>query len=124
MLTKIKRGMNPLKLNQFLLTLIGVCAIEENTASSKKIRSIFVYTLLVVMHIINITATSLYFIKYISTDYDGAIYGLLAATVLSAMLYILITLRYHSEELLSIFSTLDEIYEECKIRLKIKKDQN
>lgn len=111
--------MNPLKLNQSVLTLIGVCAVEENTASSKKIRNIFVYILMVVMQIINITATSLYFIKYISTDYDGAIYGLLAATVLTAMLYILITLRYHSKKLLAIFSTLDDMYKECKIRIKI-----
>lgn len=110
----LSKKMNPLKLNQFVLTSIGVCADEKNTPTSKKIRNLFIYVVLVVMQIINITATGLYFIRNVSTDYDGAIYGLLAATVLSAMLYILITLKYHSKELRSIFSILNTIYKECK----------
>lgn len=106
--------MNPLKLNQFVLTSVGVCADEESAPAAKRIRNQICYLLMVVMQVINITATSLYFIKFVSTDYDGAIYGLLAATVLTAMLYILITLRYHSKQLRSIFSTIDVIYKECK----------
>ena len=106
--------MNPLKLNQFVLTSVGVCADEENAPAAKRIRNKFFYLILVVMQAINITATSLYFIKFVSIDYDGAIYGLLAATVLSAMLYILITLRFHSKQLRSIFSKLDAIYKERK----------
>ena len=101
--------MNPLKLNQIVLTFVGVCAVEENTPNSKRIRISLFYALMVVMHVINIAACSLYFIKYISIDYDGAIYAFLAATVLCCLLYILINLRYHSAKLRFIFSTLHEI---------------
>lgn len=102
--------MNPLKLNQVVLMFVGVCAAEENTRNSTRIQISLFYALMVVMHVINIAACSLYFIKYISIDYDGAIYAFLAATVLCCLLYILINLRYHSEKLRFIFSTLHEIY--------------
>lgn len=65
-------------------------------------------------YIINITACSLYFIKYISIDYAGGIYGLLATIALLCLLYILITLRYHSDKLRLIFSALDTIHREDK----------
>lgn len=107
--------MNPLKLNQSFLTLIGLCAPDEKTSMPKRIRNISIYAVTFVMHIINSIATSLYFIRYISIDYDGAIYGLLAATVLICLIYILVNLRYHYDKLLSVFSTLDAIYRKCKI---------
>lgn len=116
--------MTPLKLNQFVLTLIGVCAEKKTAPITKKIVNLFVYALLIVMTTINTTATTLYFVLYVSTDYDGAIYGLLAATVLISMIYMLITLRIHSKKLRSIFSTLDVIYRECKICRKIFKNKN
>lgn len=108
--------MNSLKLNQSVLTLIGVCADEKNTPSRKKIRNRLIYAILLTMKMINFTANSLYFVKYVSTDYDEAIYGLLSATSVFAMFYILVTLRYHSEKLRSIFSTLDIIYKERKMQ--------
>lgn len=101
--------MTPLKLNQTVLTMIGVCAVEENTPAPKRIRIKLFYTLIIVMHLINITACSLY-LKYISIDYDGAIYAFLASIVLLCLLHILINLRYHAEKLRMIFSMLHAIH--------------
>lgn len=106
--------MNPLKLNQAILTMVGVCAAEKGIGSLLKIRNLFIYGLLCIMTAINSTTTSLFFIKYISTDYEGAIYALLAATVLICQLFILFNLRLYSEQMKTIFSILSEINEKCK----------
>lgn len=106
--------MTPLQLNKSVLTFVGVCAVENGTPRMKRIRIFLFYMLMVVMHIINIAACGLYFIKYISTDYAGAIYGFLASTVLLCLLYILITLNYHSKELRDIFMALDVIHRKGK----------
>lgn len=106
--------MNPLKLNQSILTLVGVCADQKGIGLLRKIKNLFLYGLILAMTILNSTATSLYFIKYVSTDYEGAIYGLLAATVLICQVFILINLRFHSEQLRTIFTTIYEINHECK----------
>lgn len=106
--------MNPIKLNESALTLVGVCAANKDATSAQQTRNTLIYTLMIVMHIINITATSLFFIKFITIDYNGALYGLLAATVLICMLYILVTLRYHRNQMRAIFSTLDSIYQNSK----------
>lgn len=112
--------MTPLKLNQTVLTFVGVCAVKEKTSVSKRIRIMLFYILMIAMHLINIAACALYFIKYLSTDYDGAIYGFLAATVLMCLLYILIELRYHSHKLREIFATLRSIHKRGNSVLSIK----
>lgn len=113
--------MNPLKLNQSVLTLVGVCASNQHTTVINQIRNLFFYGLMVVMHLINIAACGLYVVKYVSSDYNGAIYGLLATTVLICSEYTLIVLRYHYKKLRTIFATLNAIYQECKYILnKIK----
>lgn len=109
--------MNPVKLNQSVLTLVGVCASEENTRLAKKIRNAFIHALLCIITGINTTTTSIYVIKYMSVDYSGAIYGLLATTAVSCQLFILLSLRYHSKKLRTIFSTLNDINDECKFHL-------
>lgn len=106
--------MDPLQLNRSILNLMGVCADEEDTPMLIRIRNILFYSLMLIMDILNIAACSLYFIKYISTDYDGAIYGLLATTALTCLLYILVTLRFHREEIRKVFSTLQAIHDKCE----------
>lgn len=101
--------MDHLELNQSVLTFVGVCAVGESVSPSERIRILLFYALMVVMHIINIIVSSLYFFYYISVDYDGGIYGFLAATVLICLLFILINLRYHSVKFRMIFSTLKTI---------------
>lgn len=110
--------MDALKLNQAVLTFIGVCATDANTALRKKIQFSLFYALMLLMYFLNIIACGLYFIKYISTDYDNGIYALLAVVVLVTLLYILIDLRYHSLKLRQIFETLYAIYERGKISSK------
>lgn len=106
--------MTPLQLNKSVLTFVGVCVVEDGTPRMERFRIFLFYMLMVVMQIINIAACGLYFIKYISTDYAGAIYGFLASTVLLCLLYILITLNYHSKELRDIFMALDVIHRKGK----------
>lgn len=101
--------MNALKLNQSVLTYVGVCAVEENATLQKRIWTLLFYGLMILMNLINIVVCGLYFIKYISIDYDGGIYAILAVTVLLCLLYVLFSLRYHSKKLRTIFETLDEI---------------
>lgn len=97
--------MNPLEKNHSVLKFIGACDVDEATPKILKLKNQFSFSLLVIMHIINITATSLYFLLYMSIDYNGGIYGLLAATVLSCNLHTLVTLRLHSKEIRMVFST-------------------
>lgn len=116
--------MDSLKLNQSVLTFIGVCAVEENTPLRKRIRIFCVYTLLFLMNLINTVVCSLYFFKYITIDYDGGIYAFLASTVLLCLLYVLIILRHHSGKLRKIFVTLNEINHGSKITWKVSKIKN
>lgn len=109
--------MNPLKLNWLVLTSVGVCASDENTSKTTRIRNVFFFGLMVVMHFVNIVACGLYVIKYMSIDYNGAVYGLLATTVLICSEFTLIALRYHYKKLRTIFSTLDSAYQKCKYHL-------
>lgn len=106
--------MNPLRLNHSVLSLIGVCAPDKNTPVKIKIRNLLFYALMLVMQIINTAACSLYVVKYMSIDYNGAIYGLLATTVLICLEYTLIALRFHYKKLRTIFSTLHAAYQKCK----------
>lgn len=106
--------MNPLKLNQSVLTLVGVCACDKNTPMAKQIRNLFIYALLIGMHTINIAAYGSYFVKFISIDYNGAVYGLLATTDIICSEYTLIALRYHYKKLRTIFAMLNATYQKCK----------
>lgn len=107
--------MNPIKLNQSVLTTVGVCAAEKGIGSSQKKRNLFIHGLLCVMTAINSTTTTLYFVTFMSTDYEGAIYALLAATAVISQLFILINLRIYSERLRMIFSVVSEIKEKCEL---------
>lgn len=106
--------MDSIKLNRSVLTTIGVCAAHENTSIGKKILNNFMYYLIFTMTTINLIATTIFFLKYVSTDYAGSIYGFLASTALVCTLYTFFTLRYKNGALASIFSTLEDIYSECK----------
>lgn len=106
--------MNPLKLNQSVLTFVGVCAVRVNTPLSNRIRILLFHALMYLMYSINFVASSLYFIKYISVDYDGAIYAFLEATVLLSLLYTLANLRYHSKKLRKIFETIYAIHKKSE----------
>lgn len=108
--------MNPLKLNRFVLEFVGVCVVEENTPSSIKIRNKWFYLLMIVMHIINMSTSGLYLIVCINIDFVGGLYSLLAESALICNLNTLITLRYYFMKMRTIFTTIGEIYRECKIK--------
>lgn len=109
--------MSPLELNKKILTFIGICAVEENAPFSKKIRVNLFFALMLLMNSVNTVVCSLYFVKYISIDYEGAIYGFLAGSCLVCLLYVLISLRSHSKKLRQIFEKLDEINQQSIIWL-------
>lgn len=113
-IVKSSKKMDPITVNHTVLKFVGVCDVEETKPSSIKLRNQLFYTLMVVMHTINTTATLLYFILYMSVDYNGGIYGLLSVTVLICNLHTLITLRLHSNEMKTVFSTLRTIRRESK----------
>lgn len=113
--------MNPLAINQLVLTWFSACAAEENTAIWKKTRNYLLYVLMVVMHSINVTASGLFFIENVTTDYIASIYAFLSATVLTYNVFTLITFHFYSEELLKIFSTLNEIRRQSKKNAKLVK---
>lgn len=110
--------MDPLKINHSVLKFVGVCAVKESTSFSIKIRNQLFYGLMVVMHIINTVLSGLYFVKFVSSDYNGAMYGFLSATVLICNLHTLITLRLHSKEMRKIFSTLKSVHRESEATKK------
>lgn len=110
--------MDPLKINQSTLKFFGICAVKESTSFSIKIRNQLRYGLSVLMHFINTVISGLYFVKFVSSDYDGAMYGFLSATVLICNLHSLITLRLHSMEMRKIFSTLKSVHRESETTKK------
>lgn len=108
--------MNPLAINQLVLTWFSACAAEENTASWRKTRNYILYVLMIVMHTINIAASGLFFIENVTTDYIAGIYAFLSATVLTYNIFTLITFHFNSGELLKIFSTLNAIRKRSKTK--------
>lgn len=106
--------MDSLKLSQSALKFLGVCAVKESAPLWIKARNQLFYALMVLMHIINSILSGLYFIMYVTVDYDGGLYALLSATVLICNLHTLGTLRYNSDKMRMIFLTLKSIYRESK----------
>lgn len=111
--------MQALKFVQSVLTVIGVCANEPSTSSTRKLFSTFVYFLITGMHTIDSIATTFYFVKNTSTDYTGGIFALMAATVLFCEIWTMISLHWFRFTILNVFDTLKSIQEQSEFHLKV-----
>lgn len=112
--------MDPLKLSQLALEILGVCAFNKDASFWRKIRDNLFYGWMVVMHLINILLSGLYFVKNLTNEFDGGFNVLLSATALVCNLHTLGTLRYKSEKIRMIFTILKTINRESKFEASIK----
>lgn len=110
------RKMNPLRLNQSVSEIVVVSPIKESTLSLKKLKTLLFYVLMIVMRIINTIFSGLNFVVYVKINCVEGLYGLLLASTLICNFHTLITLRYYFTKLWMIFSTLNDIYRECKYK--------
>lgn len=105
--------MEPLKYVKSVLITIGICA-TDNVGPFRKLLHEIIYLLITVMHLLNAYATTHYFLKYISVDYQGGLYALLAATVLYCGAYMLITLHAYRYVIQNSFATIEAIQRQSK----------
>lgn len=101
--------MSPLKYIQLTLTLIGVCATNDDVGSVRKCLNMIVYSILIGMHLLNLCPTSLYFIKYVSVDYEGGIFALMETTVVFCNVWTLMSSFWSRDKIRDTFATFESI---------------
>lgn len=110
--------MSPQKFVQTVLTVIGVCAPEQDVELWKRYFFTAFFSALFGMRFFNTCASSIYLIKYMSDDYFGSLYALLEVAALICRLWTLITSFYYKHVIREIFAVFEFIQKKSKINLE------
>lgn len=106
--------MKPMVTNKQALIWLNIYPIDGKSNKMKKQLCFILFILNVLMHIITITGSFAFFLKFVKIDFEVSLFGFYQFIVLLTILYVLIVafiLRFKIEK---IFNNLSEIYNACK----------
>lgn len=107
--------MQPLATTRKLMMWLCMCPVDETTTRRQRIAYIAHTLAILIICVISITTGLAYCIKFISIDFDGAVFGFMAGIAEFGIIYVLIAavqMRYQIE---LIFTGLLRIYKSSKM---------
>lgn len=103
----------PLKLNQKFLTLVGMCAPPDNTSIGKLLLYTSVGLYVFVTLCSDLISSSFFLIQYKRRDMEDVLGSMLQTAAVFSNIFSMITTFQLSKRLRGVFSLLQTIYNEC-----------
>lgn len=116
--------MEPLPTTRRMMVWLCMCPANESATHRQNVGYIAHTLVVLIICLISITTGLAYCLKFISIDFDGAIFGFMAAIAEFGIIYELIValgMRYH---IANIFTSLSTIYKTSKFKLWIFAQKN
>lgn len=112
--------MKPLVTNQQVLTWLCICPIEKSVTKFEKCAQIGITSLFVLTLFCGLTASVVYFVKFVSIDLEKSLYTVLQIGGTLLVLYTFTVLCLSRNKINAVFEHLTQIYDECKPKKKFK----
>lgn len=109
-ITPIKK-MRPLATTRLMMTWLSMCPPDELTATRQKRIYIGHTSAVLTLNVIGFASSLAYCLKMFSTDFDGAVYGFMAAIADFGVIYFMIAAFLMRHQIDNIFTGLSEIYD-------------
>lgn len=106
--------MKPLEKGQQILSWYGIRSEEPFTKGRRIVRLIFV-TLLPISVLTCELSSILFFMKYVTVDFNAAVFSLLQIAIYFGLFYTMVVVAFSRREITDIFENLSKIYDACKI---------
>lgn len=107
--------MQPLETGQQILTWYCIRPDEKPASEFQGIARLIIVTFLPISVITCELSSILFFMKYVSIDFNAAVFSLLQIAIYFGLFYTMVVVAFSRRQITSIFDILAEIYEECKM---------
>lgn len=111
--------MKPLAASQQMLTWFCVLPVSKSTIWWRQLLYIIFTGAIFIGHCCSIVSSVAYFIKFISTDLEEALYALFQIVSSASMAYVMIVTPFLRHNIRTLFENLHEIYMESKSPIQI-----
>lgn len=106
--------MNPLSLNRKILIWLCVCPRESEENSRQKIER-YIFTCTVILaSILTFTSSLAFFLKFVSTNLESALYASSVVIAILGALYINLIALFTRKKITLIFTNLSQLYDSSK----------
>lgn len=106
--------MKPLATTHQMMTWLGMCTADESSTLMQKLGYIAHTSAILITSSISFIASLAYCLKFSSIDFDGSVFGLMAAIAEFGLLYVLTSAIGMRHQIDNVFVSLSTIYKICK----------
>lgn len=106
--------MKPLASTQLMMTWLSMCSVDESTTSRQRTGYIAHTLFVLIVNVINIVGNLAYCLKFISIEFDGAIFAFMVVIGEFGVIYFMIVGILLRQQMDSIFTSLSTIYNRSK----------
>lgn len=102
--------MNPLQTTKLILTWLCIYPAHQPISNRLKLAHVSVSVLLFIFNLNGLIASVAYFLKFVASDLESALYAMFQADTLMATAYTNIDLLFSKDEIVAIFVGLTGIF--------------
>lgn len=110
--------MQPLSTTRQMMTWLGMCPADESATLRQNLSHIAHTSAILTTSSICFIASLAYCFKFISIDFDGAVFGFMAAIAEFGLIYVLTTAIGMRHQIGGVFTSLSTIYKSSKFNSK------
>lgn len=108
--------MQPLETTRRMMTWLCMHPADESTTPQQKLAYVTHTLVILFFHLVSFVASFVFFVKYVSIDFNGAIFAFMIGIGELGLIYFLIAAVLMRHQIESIFSSLSTIYESSEFK--------
>lgn len=108
--------MQPLATSQQVMTWLCMCPAEESTSKKRRLCYVAFSIIVSIITFAALLTSIVFFIKYLSIDFEAALYTIFQIAAESAVLNLIIVALINRQRIAAIFTELTKLYASSKNR--------